>query len=180
MAKVDIKGLDEAVDKIFQDYKTVLKQAAKEAMRKAKDDLYANATSCLVEYYNDYNPTSYNRTYSLIKSFVPYMKGTINKNEITCIAGVEFNPYKIDDIYSGSEIYTPTDAEWIISNFLSGIHPRTDGSYEVGGGNYEHEARYGRFVPAEEMQRYINQYYYTFDSNLRRAISKQVLKLTQK
>jgi hypothetical protein len=99
---------------------------------------------------------------------------------LTCSAGVLFDPDRIANIYSGSEIYTPTDSEWIIANFLAGIHPKTDGSSIVGGGNYENEKYYGSFVPAEEMQRYINGYDYTFDRNLRRAVSKQILRTMRK
>lgn len=175
------RTLDEAVDILFQDYKKAIKVAAQEATDKAKDDLYINAISCLVQYYDDYTPTSYNRTYNLINSFVPYSNPIKEgRDSYICVAGVEFNPDLIDTTYSGSEIYTPTDATWIIDNFLNGIHPRTDGSREVGGGNYEHEKYQGAFVPAYEMQKYIDRYYDVFDHNLRSALSRQVLKLRQK
>lgn len=181
MAKAKIKGLDKAIDEIFKDYKKAIKEAAQEATEKAKEDLYANAVSCLVSYYDNYEPTSYNRTYSLIDSFVPYAdKVKESSAGFICRAGVEFDPSKIEGMYNGSEIYSPTDGEWIISNFLAGIHPRTNGSRVVGGGNYEYEVYYGSFVPAEEMQRYIDRYYYIFDRNYRRAISKQVLRAIRK
>lgn len=181
MAKVKIEGLDEAIDEIFKNYKKAIKEAAQEATEKAKEDLYANAVSCLVAYYEDYDPTSYNRTYSLINSFVPYADKVKESREgFVCRAGVEFDANKIQGTYNGSEIYSPTDGEWIISNFLSGIHPRTNGSREVGGGNYEYEVYYGSFVPAEEMQRYIDKYYYVFDRNYKRAISKQILSKIRK
>lgn len=179
MAKT--KTLDEAVDEIFKDYENAIKIAAKEATEKAKEDLYANAVSCLVRYYEDYDPTSYNRTYHLIDSFVPYSK-PIKKVDggYVCVAGVEFDPTRIAGTYHGSDIYRDTDAEWIISNFLSGIHPRTDGSRVIGGGNYEHEAYYGSFVPSEAMQSYVDSYREIFYDNLYFSFSKQILKLTAK
>jgi hypothetical protein len=177
MAKA--KTLDKAVDELFKDYKKAIKVAAQEATEKAKDDLYVNAISCLVKYYDDYDPTSYNRTYSLIDSFVPYANPVRESADgFVCVAGVEFNPDRIAFTYSGSEIYTPTDAEWIISNFLSGIHPKTDGSTILGGGNYENEKYQGDFVPSFEMQKFIDSYNRKFDENFRFALSKQVLKLT--
>ena len=177
MAKAKIKGLDEAIEEVFKDYKKAIKNAAKEATEKAKDDLYANAVSCLVAYYDDYDPTSYNRTYSLIDSFVPYAKDIQeNADVFLCVAGVEFDTAKIQGMYYGSKTYADTDAEWIISNFLSGIHPRTDGSRVIGGGNYEQEKYQGSFVPETEMQNYVDNYYSTFDRHFRRAISKQILK----
>lgn len=179
MAKT--KTLDEAVDEIFKKYDKAIQIAATEATQKAKEDLYTHAVSCLVKYYDDYDPTSYNRSYHLIDCFVPYAN-PVKKQDggYVCVAGVEFDPDRIANTYSGSEIYTPTDAEWIISNFLNGIHPRTDGSREIGGGNYEHEVKYGSFVPAEEMNRYINNYREVFYDNLYFSFSKQVLKLTAK
>ena len=175
------RTLDEAVEELFKDYKKAIKVAAQEATEKAKNDLHINAISCLVNYYDDYLPTSYHRTYSLLDSFVPYSKPIKEKADgYVCVAGVEFDPNLIATTYSGSEIYTPTDAEWIIDNFLMGIHPRTDGSMEVGGGNYENEKYQGDFIPAYEMQKYIDRYYDVFDKNLRFALSKQVLKLRKK
>ena len=175
MAKAKIKGLDEAIEEVFKDYKKAIKLAAQEATEKAKDDLYAHAVSCLVNYYEDYpDPSVYERTYSLINSFVPYANEVRESADwIVCSAGVRFDPARIADTYSGSEIYTPTDAEWIISNFLRGIHPRTDGSREVGGGNYENQAYYGSFVPSEEMQRYIDRYSYIFNENLKLSFYKK-------
>lgn len=175
------KSIDSAIDILFKNYKNAVKKAAQEATDKAKDDLYSNAVSCLVQYYNEYSPTSYNRTYSLMESFVPYANPVReNGDELICSAGVMFDPDRIANAYYGSEIYSPADSEWIIANFLAGIHPRTDGSPVVGGGNYENEKYYGSFVPAEEMQKYIDSYDYTFDRNFRRAVSKEVLKLIRK
>lgn len=180
MAKVN-RTIDEAIDEIFKDYKKAFKVAAQEATEQAKKDLHANAVSCLVRYYEDYDPTSYNRTYSLMESFVPYANPVQEMGDtLICSAGVEFDPSRIDNTYYGSEIYSPTDSEWIIANFLAGIHPRTDGSSVPGGGNYEHEKYYGSFVPAEEMQKYINSYDYAFDRNFKRAVSKQILRAMRK
>lgn len=180
MAKVN-RTIDEAIDEIFKDYKKAFKVAAEEATEQAKKDLYENSVSCLVRYYEDYDPTSYNRTYSLMESFVPYANPVLEHGDkLVCSAGVLFDSDRITGIYNGSEIYSPTDGEWIIANFLAGIHPRTDGSPVVGGGNYENEKYYGSFVPVEEMQKYIDSYDYTFDRNFRRSVSKQILRSIRK
>lgn len=180
MAKIN-RTIDEAIDEVFKNYKKAFKVAAQEASEAARDDLYANAVSCLVQYYEDYDPTSYNRTYSLMESFVPYVNPVREQGDsLLCSAGVEFDPTRIANTYDGSEIYSPTDSDWIIANFLAGIHPRTNGSSIVGGGNYEHEKYYGDFVPSEEMQKYIARYDYTFDRNFRRSVSKQILRLMKK
>ena len=184
MASVKIDGLDKAIEEVLKDYKSAIRNAAEEATKKAKNDIYSNALSCLVAYYNDYpDPTSYDRTYTLVDSFVPFQNIIEGKDGILCSAGVIFDSSRVSYFRSWSYsdfdsngMRQPADSEWIISNFLAGIHPRTDGSREPGGGNYEYEAYYGSFVPAEEMQRYINRYYYTFERNFNRAIAKQILR----
>lgn len=177
MAKAKIKGLDQAIEEVFKDYKNATKKAAQEATEKAKNDLYSNAVSCLVEYYNDYNPTSYDRTYSLIDSFVPYAKEVQEVEDgYICTAGVVFDSSKIQGLYHGSKTYGETDADWIIDNFLAGIHPRTNGASFIGGGDYEQEKYQGDFIPGIEMQNYIDNYRSIFDSNFKRAISKEILR----
>ena len=181
MAKTFEQAIDEAADEILKDYKKTFKKAAEEATEQAKKDLYSNAVSCLVQYYEDYDPTSYNRTYSLMDSFMPYSNPVRENGDILiCSAGVEFDPSRIANTYYGSEIYSPVDSEWVIANFLAGIHPRTNGSTIVGGGNYENEKYYGNFVPAIEMQKYIDGYDYIFYQNFRRSVSEQILKVARK
>jgi hypothetical protein len=180
MAKIN-RTIDEAIDEVFKDYKKTFKVAAQEASEAARDDLYANAVSCLVRYYEDYDPTSYNRTYSLMDSFVPYVNQVQEQGDsLLCSAGVEFDASRIANIYYGSKAYSPADSDWIIANFLAGIHPRTDGSSIVGGGNYEDQKYYGSFVPEDEMQKFIDKYDHTFDQNFRRSVSKQILRKIRK
>ena len=181
MAKAKVKNLDKAVDELFKDYKKAIKNAAEDAIGRAGKDIYTKSLSCLIEYYNEYDPSSYNRTYSLWQCFVPYTNSVKETTSgFICAAGVEYNPSLLEGTYSGSEIYSPTDAEWVIENYLNGIHPRTDGSREVGGGNYENEKYQGRFIPSYEMQLYLDNYRHTFEENFRTALSKQVLKLAAK
>ncbi len=182
---IDEKALNNAIDELFKDYKKALRVAAQEAIDKARDDIYIKSISCLVDYYNDYPPAnytlSYNRTYNLMKCLVPYsnpVKETADGYD--CEAGIEYNGSLLENTYSGSKQYSPTDPNWIIDNYLAGIHPRTDGSSEIGGGNYEEEKYQGTVVPFNIMNNYINSYNDTFNKNLRFSLSKQILKLTRK
>ena len=187
--KFDDKALERAVDELFKNYKEAIRTAAQEATDKAKNDIHAHAVSCLARYYDDYEPTIYNRTYSLLNCFVPYSNTVIEKDGMfECIAGVEYDASLLVGVYSGSETYTPTDAQWVIDNYLMGIHPRTNGSYIVGGGNYEYETALGRedykykgnFVPADEAQIFLDSYRNTFNAYFRRSLGKQVLKIAAK
>ena len=172
------KTIDEAIDELFKDYKKAIKKAAQEATNKAKDDLYVHSLSCLIGYYNDYpDPSRYNRTYNLMNCFVPLQRVTETADGFDCMAGIGYNPARLDYVYSGSQKYDPTDSEWIVDNYLAGIHPRTDGSREVGGGDYENQKYQGSFVPWNEMQKYIDGYNDKFNKNFRFALSKQIMKL---
>ena len=179
--KFDDKALERAVDELFKNYKEAIRTAAQEATDKAKNDIHVHAVSCLVKYYDDYEPTSYNRTYSLLNCFVPYSNTITEKNGMfECVAGIEYDASLLVGVYSGSEIYTPTDTQWVIDNYLMGIHPRTDGSRIVGGGNYEYEKYQGSFVPADEAQTFLNSYRNTFSANFRHSLGKQVLRMAAK
>lgn len=171
-----VKSIDQAVDEIFKDYKNAIRAAAQEAINKAKDDIYNKSLSCLLEYYGDYSPTSYGRTYSLMNSFVPYADPVSwGGDSFNCAAGVEYNSALIGGAYSGSRKYTPTDSEWVLDNYLDGIHPRTDGSRVPGGGNYGSEIYIGSVKPDIEMNKFIDSYYGIFDANFRSALSRMVL-----
>ena len=180
MAKAKIKGLDKAVDELFKDYKKAAKRAAQEATEKTKDDLYAQSLSCLVAYYSEYEPSSYNRTYNLWQCFVPYSNVEDKGDGISCAAGIEYDAAKLDNVYSGSRKYTPTDSDWIIDNYLAGIHPRTDGSVTPGEGNYENYKFQGEFVPWDAMQQFIDNYNNTFERNFKLSLAKQILELARK
>lgn len=181
MAKATIKGLDKAIEEVYKNYKKSITKAAKEATMKAQSDIEIKAYSLLLDYYNEYpDPNSYDRTYTLSQCFVPYGKTTVKGDIISCEMGIIYDASKLEGQYEGSEIYTPTDPEWIIDNYLQGIHPRTDGSTAPGGGNYENEKLYGSSQPAWNMQTFLDGYWVVFQNNLRTSLAKQALKLTNK
>lgn len=180
MAKATIKGLDKAIEEVYKDYKKSIMKAAKEATMKARDDIKIKAFSLLLDYYNEYDPTSYERTYTLYECFVPYGKIAVKDDVISCDMGIIYDVSRLAGQYYGSEIYTPTDPEWIIDNYLQGIHPRTNGSVMLGGGNYENEKFYGNSQPAWNMQTFLDGYWVVFQNNLKKSLAKQALKLTNK
>lgn len=181
MAKAKIKGLDKAIDEVYKNYKVSIKHAVNEAVEKAKDDIKLKAYSCLIEYYNDYpDPSSYNRTYSLSQCFVPYGVAYDNGDVITCDMGIDYDASMLMGEYYGSQKYSPADPEWIIDNYLAGIHPRTDGSSIPGDGDYYNQRYIGDFSPSVEMQRFLDNYWFTFNNNLKKSLAKQTLKIALK
>lgn len=179
MAKVKIKGLNDAVQTVMERYNESVQIAIKEVIERAKTDVEVKAYNCLIEYYNDYpNPTQYSRTYSLRECLVPYAQITKKTKDIwTCDIGIVYDGTRLEGVYEGSQQYTPTDAIWIIDNYLAGIHPRTDGSIEVGGGDYENQRYIGSFSPSVEMQKFLDNYWVIFNSRLRQSLAKQALKV---
>lgn len=179
MAKAKIKGLDNAVQAVIERYNESIRIAVEEAVDRAKTDVELKAYSCLIEYYNDYpDPTQYTRTYSLKDCLVPYAKVAQKKKNVwSCDIGIVYDATRLEGTYSGSQQYTPTDPTWIIDNYLAGIHPRTDGSFEVGGGDYENQRYVGNFSPSVEMQRFLDSYWFVLNTRIRQSLIKQTLKV---
>jgi hypothetical protein len=153
-----------------------MKKALQRATEKAKNDIYMQSLSCLIDYYDDYDPTSYDRTYQLYTCFTPYADEVVEKNGVfECRAGVEYDASKLEGVYNGSKKYTPVDAQWIIDNYLDGIHPYSapmeDTSYYV--------ANHTGFEPKKVMDEYIKNYTDKFYKTYWRELSKLAM-LNQK
>lgn len=153
MAKKN-KSLDEALEKAVEDLLKDEKKAMKGAIKFAKDealkDFMAKAESCLMEYYNERSPESYDRTNSLKQSFLPYEKVVTKGDVVEGSVGVQYSARKLQEYieanqpksweredgslhggYYGSrkDFFQPVDAAWVINNYLEGIHPTTVNVY---------------------------------------------------
>lgn len=127
------KVLDQAIDELLKDYKIAAKKAAEYATKKIKEDIYVKSLDVLQKYYDSYTrfsgePKSYVRTNRLQNAFVPFSKVDIHKNDVRCSVGIMYDYTRLDGYYYGSKNYQPTDSEWIVNNYLEGIHPTTNGS----------------------------------------------------
>ena len=164
-------GLDAAIEELRKNYKQVLKEAVQYATKEAKKDVHNKALTCLETYYMNYNPTSYDpRSESLQRSFVPYGRVKGNNNYLMSIVGVEYDSLRLEsyagDSYNASKKYGRVDASWVIDNYLEGIHPRTDGSSTVGGGDYENQKWIDPISPSDTMEEYLINYANTFHNNV--------------
>ena len=127
------KTLDQAVDELIKDYRSAAKKAAEYATKKIKEDIYIKSLEVLQKYYDSYTqisgePKSYVRTNRLKDSFIPFSNVTVHNNNIQCSVGVMYDYTRLDGYYYGSKKYQPAESEWIINNYLEGIHPTTNGS----------------------------------------------------
>ena len=188
MAKND-QSLKSAMRKLEKNYKKVLKDAVEYATEKAREDVKNKASDCLTEYYN-YDPSSYDRTDSLKNAFLPYSYIEEGNGYFDSVVGIEYDYSRLDGLYySGSEKYGAVkdedghiikygnpDSYWIVENYLSGIHPTTNGyPHAKGVTSVEYIKKYDLVSPTQKMEEYFNKYKREFDSNIYTYLAKYVL-----
>ena len=176
MAKTN--DFNTAIKELKKNYKKVLVEAVQYATEEAQKDVHTKALTCLEEYYASYDPTSYNRSESLEYAFLPYKHITQSGDYIVSTVGVEYNADLLaayaGSSYDASRKYGRADANWVIDNYLDGIHPITDGSSIAG------EAVYMEIVdpisPTEKMDNYLEQYASTFANNMYSYLAAYILR----
>ena len=143
MIFVAVKGLDDALAAIIDDCQAVAVEAVKNAAKKAQKDILKEADSCLQQYYANYSPKIYKRTYRLKRAITPYWADRTSSNGISVEVGVQYNSGALKGAYrSNSAWHQSGDAwksitegspfssdngipepEWILTNYLEGVHP---------------------------------------------------------
>ena len=158
------KKLNDAIEEIVKGYKKAAVIAAAKATEKTAEVIYNKALSCLTEYYNSYNPTSYDRTHTLQWSFVKDQSISTKGDNIICSMGVTYDPSRLDGFYwkkrgPNYQSYQEPDSTWVIDNYLRGIHPATsDGRATMQYGlNYEEkQGMFGEKSPTEKMDAFLD------------------------
>lgn len=175
MAKAKVRGLEKEINRVFKRYEEALTKAMKDAADEAEFDIGFKARSCLYEYYENYEPTWYDRTNSLINAFVPFKKVGTSNGEVIAQAGVIYDPARLNGVYNsnGSEQYQPVDSEWVLTNYLNGIHPRTNG-YPIWANELIYDPVIDEISPNTKMKEYIEDYKKTFDYNVLKSFAKQI------
>jgi hypothetical protein len=175
------RTLDQAIDELMKNYTNALQQAVEYATSKASDDIYKYSMSCLNDYYENYDPLRYHRSYSLWHGVLPYSEIRNNGKEIISRVGVEYNPFVLaayvegNPAYSGSSHYDPVDTWYVLENYLEGIHPATDGS---GNENAIYYENIDPESPTDKMEKYLNNYVSTtFNDNVLVSFAKQITKM---
>lgn len=176
--KAKVKGLDKAINELFEDYEGALMKAMKYASKIAKKDIQEKAVYCLEQYYESFQPGKgepniYSRTENLMNSFVPYMRIVKSKEKrvIGTMVGMGYWAFMLDNVYSGSKNWTPVDGEWVLENYLKGIHPTTDGSTFPGA---PYTPVFDSISPETKMEEFLSDYQKTFDNNVLFSFAKQL------
>ena len=166
------KNLHDAIDEHDKDIRSRIVKAAKQATEDAKKDIKTHANICLAQYYDDYDPLSYERSHALKQAIVPHSHFQDNGDHLVCTAGIEFNAdilkayvdAQSNYAYDASQKYGRVDGDWVIENYLAGIHPTTNGS------SIPDEVIYTPkqigVPPDEKMKQHLDRYHEKFKSNL--------------
>lgn len=137
------QNIDAVFAAMIQDCQTIAVEAVKNAAKKVQDDIIKEAKSYLQRYYSNYTPKKYKRTYQLQKAITPILEDKSSGNAVSIEVGVEYDSGKLKGAYhsnsrwhqSGNTWRSVTDhskfssnngipePEWIVNNFLEGIHP---------------------------------------------------------
>lgn len=179
------KALKKAVDEILKDWRGAMEDAVTSATIRAQKDFLAEAMTCLEQYYNNYDPSSYIRRseHDLSDAFVPYVSVDYGKDRIVGSVGVEYDPDRLSYVVGsnnygnrtvdGGKDIIPIN-EWVLRNYLRGIHPATDGSSVIG------EAVYFEIIdeisPDTHMNEFIRNYAKEWDQNVLLELLSQVAK----
>lgn len=138
------QDLDAAFAAIIKDCRAVAVEAVKNAAKKTQNDILKEANDYLQRYYNNYRPKRYKRTYKLKNAIKPIIEDHSTNNTTSIEVGVEYNSGSLKGYYSNSWYHqTGThwierdsgdfdfdsrnngipEPEWILNNFLEGVHP---------------------------------------------------------
>jgi hypothetical protein len=139
-----VKSLDDAFAAIINDCQAIAVEAVKNAAKKTQADIIKEANSYLQRYYRNYTPRRYKRTGQLKNAIKPVIEDHSTGRSASIEVGVEYNSGALKGYRSNSWYHqTGThwisrdsgdfdfdsqnngipEPEWIMNNFLEGIHP---------------------------------------------------------
>lgn len=174
MAKAKVRGIEEEINRVFRNYEKSLTKAMQYAADEAEWDIMREAESCLIQYYKNYKPRQYSRLdrfqgdefteiAGLRTAFLPYNEVKKDGDAIIAQAGVVYDSSRLDGLYwsraSQKPEFNPVSGDWVLENYLNGIHPTTD--------------QFGAYIPISDhvspkqtMEGFLEEYYNTFAKNV--------------
>ena len=133
---------DNVMFQVLGQVEEIRKKALKESVKIVKKDIKEKVSDrAVMDYYMDYTPTRYNRSYSLFNIFTSYAR----QDGRTLHAWIEFDSDKMGQHYSNSprhksggtwisrwsDNFDPEgsnngrpESDWIFDRFWEGTHPR--------------------------------------------------------
>lgn len=143
-------SLEDALENVVNSLDKIVEKTARDIGKKVTKDLNKKSKEAVKHYYDSYRPEVYDRTYALYHSYKVWDKTAGNE----VMVSVEFSPNLIENAHKSSSQYHQTgdtwnkiewpwenpvgndygapEADWIMWNFIHGIHPITYGNKYVG------------------------------------------------
>lgn len=178
-----VKNLEQVFNDVINNAVSVSNDVVRNVGQKVQIDMYNKANKTLEEYYADYSPKRYKRTYSLKRSIKPYTK-TISSGEFLELeVGIEYDPSRLEGIYESNSYYHQDgdswisryndnfdnsgisngipESDWILNNFLEGLHPITTVNKTISKNGkitrkYTYSPYQGSTHPLKLMQEFVN------------------------
>lgn len=136
-------------DSIVKACQEIAVEAVKNAAKKTQDKIIEEANDYLQKYYSNYIPKQYKRSYNLHRAITPYWSDNSGAGKIAIEVGVEYRSSVLKGAYHSNsrfhqsgDVWKPvqhTDSvmdidkigsdngapepDWILNNFLEGVHP---------------------------------------------------------
>ena len=145
-------GMDDVFANIMSDYQAIAAAAIKSAAKKAQADIVQEADRYLRLYYSSYKPSRYKRTNQLKNAIKPIFIDKSSGSNIDITIGIEYSADALIGKYHSNSWYHQSGThwidrssgdfdfdsqnngipqpEWILENFLTGVHQWGDGSNE--------------------------------------------------
>lgn len=135
-------------EEIINDAQNIAVAAIKNASKQVQKDVYKKAEENLQIYYSNHSPKRYKRTNKLRRAILPYYADRSNSKNIRIEIGVEYKSSALVGAYKSNSWYHQSgdawisrdddsfdfdsrsngipEPDWILNNFLEGIHPITN------------------------------------------------------
>lgn len=178
-------AIERAVDRMMDDVKFVIADAARKIAKQVEEDYKMAARSAVDNYYASYTPTSYVRQGELYGMYKAKARAYKNGNNWIIKASVVFDSDLIEGKHhSNSSLHNgaggwgsggDVDAEWIFENFMEGRHPITTPELKDGELEYIYSTIDDSVTPLEILENF-NKNYKTqyFDKHIQNELMSQL------
>lgn len=141
------KDINAIFEDIINNAQSVAVAAIKNASKQVQKDVCEQAEKNLKTYYQSYSPTMYRRTNTLRRAILPYYADRSNSKNICIEVGVQYKSGALVGAYKSNSWYHKSGGnwigrdsgnfnfnsqsngipqpDWILNNFLEGVHPVT-------------------------------------------------------
>jgi hypothetical protein len=169
---IHVNSIDEAVEDMKKRGEKAIRIAVNKAANVGVEDIYKFSISCIDQYYANYIPSIYDRTYQLYNTVSPVHEISEGGGMISAKVGVKFDPGALGShehrtFWGNRPGMENGYSNEILNDFLDGIHPMTSGSPEPGTpalmvqDGVSTDSLLNRYLPLylRQMERLINNYF---------------------